>query len=335
MSRERVPLDGADVLLLDLDGVVYRGSAAIPHAVDVLQSVEGRGTRLGYITNNAARRAAVVAAQLRGFGLPCEEDQVVTSPQAAVRLLAERLRPSARVLVIGGDGLSSVVREAGFEVVPSADDHPEAVVQGFSPELGWRDLAEASFALADEAVLWVATNTDWTLPVERGIAPGNGTLVSAVHAAVGRLPIVAGKPETPLFETAIERFGSRVPFFVGDRLDTDIAGAVAAGMPSALVLTGIDGPKELLAAPAKSRPDYVLADLRGLLEPYPEAKRKRDGFAVGDALVRIHGTAVEILREGERIDLVRAACAAVWDSGTSAYALQIPDVLLRRYAVAA
>jgi hypothetical protein len=78
----------------------------------------------------------------------------------------------------------------------------------------------------------------------------------------------------------------------------------------------------------------VLADLRGLLQPYPEARRKRDGFAVGDALVRVQGTALEILREGERIDLVRAACAAVWDSGVSAYALQIPDVLLRRYAVA-
>lgn len=332
MSRGRVPLDGADVLLLDLDGVVYRGSSAVPHAVEVLRAVEGRGTRLGYITNNASRRAGVVAEQLRGFGLPCDEDQVVTSPQAAVRLLADRLRPAARVLVIGGDGLSSVVEAAGFEVVSSADDRPDAVVQGFSPELGWRDLAEASFALADEGVLWVATNTDWTLPVERGIAPGNGTLVSAVHAAVGRLPIVAGKPETPLFETAVARFGSHAPFFVGDRLDTDIAGAVAARMPSAFVLTGIDGPKELLAAPAKSRPGYVLADLRGLLEPYPETKRKRDGFAVGEALVRINGTTIEILREGKPIDLVRAACAAVWESGTSAYALQIPDLLLRRYA---
>jgi HAD superfamily hydrolase (TIGR01450 family) len=323
------------VLLLDLDGVVYRGSAAVPHAVDVLRAVERRGVGLGYITNNASRRADVVAEQLRGYGLPCDETQVVTSPQAAVRLLADRLPPAARVLVIGGDGLSSVVREAGFVLVDSADAHPQAVVQGFSPDLGWRDLAEAAFALADAEVLWIATNTDWTLPVERGIAPGNGTLVSAVHAAVGRLPVVAGKPETPLFETAVDRFGSRSPYFVGDRLDTDIAGAVAAGMPSALVLTGIDGPKELLAAPERARPDHVLADLRGLLEPYPEVRRKRDAHAVGDALVRVRDGGVEILREGERIDLVRAACAAVWESGTSAYALRIPDLLLRRYGEAA
>jgi hypothetical protein len=105
-------------------------------------------------------------------------------------------------------------------------------------------------------------------------------------------------------------------------------------MPSALVLTGIDGPKELLAAPVTSRPDHVLGDLRGLLEPYPEVRRKRNGFAVGDALVRVHGVEVDILKEGQPLDLVRAACAAVWDSGTSAYALRIPDVLLRRYAVA-
>ena len=184
----RAPIDGADVLLLDLDGVVYRGKAAIPHAVETLQRLRGDGLRIGYITNNAARRPDTVAEQLRGFGLDVTTDQVVTSPQAAVRLLADRLPAHARVLVIGGDGLVSVVQEAGFEVVRSADDAPDAVVQGFAPELGWSDLAEAAFALADPDRLWVATNTDWTIPVERGIAPGNGTLVSAVHAAVGRLP---------------------------------------------------------------------------------------------------------------------------------------------------
>jgi HAD superfamily hydrolase (TIGR01450 family) len=306
----------------------------VPHAVETLRLIEARDVRLGYITNNASRRAAAVAEQLRGFGLPCDDAQVVTSPQAAVRLLAARLSPGAGVLVIGGDGLSTVVAEAGFQVLTSADDHPAAVVQGFSPELGWRDLAEASFALADPDVLWIATNTDWTLPVDRGIAPGNGTLVSAVHSAVGRLPEVAGKPETPLYEAAVDRFGSRSPYFVGDRLDTDIAGAVAAGMPSALVLTGIDGPKELLAAPEHARPDHILADLRGLLEPYPEVRRKRDRVHVGDAVVRVTGAELEVLREGDRLDLVRAACAAVWDSGVTAYALRIPDVLLRRYAVA-
>ena len=323
------PLGDADVLLLDLDGVVYRGSAAVPHAADALEAVRGRGVRIGYITNNASRTAATVAAQLTGLGLPAVADEIVTSPQAAVRLLADRVPAGSRILVIGGDGLRSVVEEAGFVLAADADDAPDAVVQGFSPELGWKDLAEASFALADPDLLWVATNTDWTIPVDRGIAPGNGTLVSAVHAAVGRLPVVAGKPETPLFETAVERFHAERPFFVGDRLDTDIKGANAAKMPSALVLTGIDGAKELIAAAPDSRPQFVLADLRGLLEPYPEVRRRGDGVQVGKAIARVTGVDLEIVRPGEPIDLVRAAAEAVWSSGVGAYALRIPEAVLR------
>lgn len=322
------PIEGADVLLLDLDGVVYRGHDVLPYAVDVLGRVRTSGVTVGYITNNASRRPDTVAEQLRGYGLDVETDQIVTSPQAAVRLLSDRLPPGARILVIGGDGLLSEVHAAGFEVVRSADDSPDAVVQGFAAELGWRDLAEASFALADPDRLWVATNTDWTLPVERGIAPGNGTLVSAVHAAVGRMPIVAGKPETPLFEAAVERFRAAHPFFVGDRLDTDIAGANAAGMPSALVLTGVDGPKELLAAPERARPPFLLADLRGLFEPYPEVRPAGDGFRSGDAVVRIDGRRIEVVTSGQPVDVLRAAARAVWSAGVSAWSLEVPDAVL-------
>lgn len=328
MAGTAAPIDGVDVLLLDLDGVVYRGGGAVPFAVEALEAVRSRGVRVGYITNNASRTAATVAEQLAGYGLPAGERDVVTSPQAAVRMLVDRLPAGASVLVIGGEGLRSVVREAGFRLATSADDAPDAVVQGFAPEVGWLDLAEASFALADPALLWIATNTDWTIPVARGIAPGNGTLVSAVHSAVGRLPLVAGKPETPLFVEAVDRFAARVPFFVGDRLDTDIAGARAAGMPSALVLTGIDGPKELLAAPPTSRPEFVLQDLRGLTEPYPRARPRSGGVQVGRAVARVRDAALEVVRDGEPIDLVRASAQAVWDSGVSAYALRIPDQVL-------
>jgi HAD superfamily hydrolase (TIGR01450 family) len=328
-AARSTPLGDADVLLLDLDGVVYRGSAAVPHAPDALAAVRSLGVRIGYITNNASRTAASVAEHLTGLGLPADPHDVVTSPQAAVRLLADRLPAGARILVIGGEGLRSVVEEAGFVLAADADDAPDAVVQGFTPDLGWKDLAEASFALADPERLWVATNTDWTIPVDRGIAPGNGTLVSAVHAAVGRLPVVAGKPETPLYEAAVERFAAERPFFVGDRLDTDIQGANAAKMPSALVLTGIDGPKELLAAQPHARPQFVLADLRGLLEPYPEVRRRGDRVQVGTAIARVSGTALEVVKAGEPIDLIRAAAEAVWSSGVGVYALRIPDSVLR------
>jgi glycerol-1-phosphatase len=331
-SGQAAPLDGVDVVLTDLDGVVYKGHEAIPHAVDSLNRA-AHGARVGYITNNASRTDAAVAEQLRGFGLSVQPSDVVTSPQAAIRLLAGLVPAGSRILVIGGEGLSSVVAAAGFAVVASADDEPAAVIQGFSPELGWKDLAEASFALAggDDGIPWVATNMDWSIPVARGIAPGNGTLVAAVHNAVGRLPVVAGKPEVAIFEEARTRFGAQHPIFIGDRLDTDVLGANRAGIDSVLVLTGIDGAKQLLAAGPDSRPSYILDDLRGLHEPYPAAEKGRGGVTVvGDAAVRVDGTAVEIVRDGgSRLDVLRAACRAIWDSGTAIYALDVPERLYR------
>jgi HAD superfamily hydrolase (TIGR01450 family) len=329
-SAQATPLTGVDVVLADLDGVVYKGHEAIPHAVDSLNRA-AEGARVAYITNNASRTDATVAEQLRGFGLSVEPSDVVTSPQAAVRLLAGLVPAGSRILVIGGDGLSSVVAAAGFTVVDSADDEPAAVIQGFSPELGWKDLAEASFALAggDDGIPWVATNTDWTIPVARGIAPGNGTLVSAVHSAVGRLPVVAGKPEVAIFDEARARFGAQHPIFIGDRLDTDVLGANRAGIDSVLVLTGIDKAKQLLAAGADSRPTYILGDLRGLHEPYPAVEKGRGGATVvGDAAVRVNGSTVEIVREGDdELNLLRAACRAIWDSGLAIYALDVPEKL--------
>jgi glycerol-1-phosphatase len=217
------------------------------------------------------------------------------------------------------------------------------VIQGFHPTVGWTQLAEAAFALAipkggteADALPWVATNTDWTIPVAGGIAPGNGTLVSAVHTAVGRLPVVAGKPERPIFDLARERFGAESPLFIGDRLDTDILGANRAGIASLLVLTGIDGPKQVLAATGDSRPTFILDDLRGLAEPYRAAvETERRGvrrFTAGDAVVELEGAAVRIRERGDRVDeLLRAGTAAVWGAGTPIYGLDVDPGL---YSVA-
>jgi HAD superfamily hydrolase (TIGR01450 family) len=322
------PLDGVDLLLADLDGVVYKGADAIPHAVESLE-LAASTTRVGYLTNNASRTAASVAEHLASLGLTVVADDVVTSPQAAMRLLGELVPAGSTILVVGGDGLVDELEKSGFVVTRSALDRPAAVIQGFSPEVGWVHLAEASFALGDDPGLpWVATNTDWTIPVARGIAPGNGTLVSAVHTAIGRLPVVAGKPEVAIFEAAIARFGGRHPLFIGDRLDTDILGANRAGIDSVLVLTGIDGPKQVIAADAKSRPGYIVADLRELHLPYPMTKETADGaaslFTVRDAVVRLAGSAVTIVSAGEdRTDLLRAGTAAVWGSGVPIYGLEV------------
>jgi len=327
------PLTGVDVVLADLDGVVYAGQAAIPFAIESL----GRAAetlRVGYITNNASRTDQSVADHLTELGLTVAATDVVTSPQAAVRLLAEQAPAGSRILVIGGEGLVVEVEKAGFVVTRSADDSPAAVVQGFSPDVGWVHLAEASFALqpGDDgfAIPWIATNTDWTIPVARGIAPGNGTLVSAVHTAVGRLPIVAGKPEVAIFEAAVDRFQAKQALVIGDRLDTDILGANRAGLPSALVLTGIDRAKQALAADAKSQPGFILTDLRQLHEPYPATKFSRDNSSatVDGATVRIRGAEVEIVAEGDSgINLLRAACAVIWKSGRPIYGLNVPERL--------
>jgi len=329
--KTRTPLDGVDLVLADLDGVVYAGPGALPHAIESLNRA-GERRRLGYITNNASRRDATVATHLRELGLHTAPEDVVTSPQAAVRLLAERVPAPAVILVIGGDGLVFELEKAGYTVTRSAQDGPAAVLQGFAPDVGWTHLAEAAYALAtpeDEGgIPWIATNTDWTIPQARGIAPGNGTLVSAVHTAVGRLATVAGKPERAIFDVAVARFAAASPLFIGDRLDTDIAGAQAAGIPSVLVLTGVDRPKHVLAAPIVSRPTYIVGDLRELHEPYPETVTKGDATWVGRAGVQVDGADLRILAEGDRpIDLLRAASAAIWNSGRAIYGFRVPERL--------
>ena len=324
-------LGGFDTILADLDGVVYAGAGAIPFAVDALNAAAAAGIRVGYITNNASRTDASVAEHLSGLGLTVAPEDVVTSPQAAMTLLAETVPAGSTILVVGGDGLTHELEKAGFAVTRSALDEPAAVIQGFAPEVGWTHLAEAAFAL-HTGIPWVATNTDWTIPQARGTAPGNGTLVSAVHTAVGRLPVVAGKPEPAMFHLAVARFNASKAIVIGDRLDTDILGANRSGLPSVLVLTGIDGRKQVLAAEKDQRPTYIVDDLRQLSEPYPETVTTTAGTAtltrVGDAIVRRDGENLTVDAAGSRsIDLLRAGSAAIWNSGVAIYGLRVAPEL--------
>lgn len=328
---QRTPLDGVDTVLADLDGVVYAGPGALPYAIESL-NLAAESARLGYITNNASRTDVSVAEHLTSLGLTVAASDVVTSPQAAMRLLGEIVPAPATILVVGGDGLVDELQKAGYTPTRSAEDSPAAVVQGFAPEVAWTDLAEAAFALKvpeeEGGIPWIATNTDWTIPRERGVAPGNGTLVSAVHTAIGRLATVAGKPEVPIFEEAKARFDAEKTLFIGDRLDTDILGAVRSGIDSALVLTGIDRPKHVLAAPEGSRPTYILSDLRELHQPYPAVTEKDGVHWVGGSGVRVTGGDVEIIDEGDsQIDLLRAGASAIWASGTPVFVLRVPERL--------
>lgn len=259
-------VDWYDAFLFDLDGVVYRGAGAIPHAVGCLETLRRLTKTYAFVTNNAVRTPDEVAGLLRSLGVSATGSAVVTSAEAAARALADELSEGDPVLVVGGRSLEIALYDVGLRPVRSADENPRAVVQGWAPNVDWNQLAEGAYALAG-GIPWVATNTDITVPKERGLAPGNGTLVAAVAAATGRQPRVIGKPEPGLFKEAIRRTEARRALVIGDSLDTDIAGAIRGGLDSALVLSGATSAADLLQVPDCQRPTYVWQDLRDMFTP--------------------------------------------------------------------
>jgi glycerol-1-phosphatase len=319
-----------DVALLDLDGVVYLGGAAIPGSPEALRKAQASGMRLAYVTNNAFRTPAAVAALLRSIGAPAEAGDVVTSAQAAARLLAERLPAGAPVLVIGGTGLRLAVRERGLRPVSTAADKPAAVVQGYVPGVSYSAMAEGCLAVRAGA-LFVATNTDPTIPSTRGRQPGNGSLLRVIANAAGVEPVVAGKPETPLQRESVLRTGAEHPLVVGDRLDTDILGAHRVGTDSMLVFTGVTDPADAVLAPPDQRPTYLAEDLTGLLQPHPEITSAPDGgHACRGWTARWAGDQLNLDGTGERIDGLRALCAAAWSRVTPPSSRDVITIALER-----
>lgn len=325
-----------DAALLDLDGVVYRGRDAVPHASAALEAAGGAGMATMFVTNNASRSPAQVAQRLTELAVPAVPEQIVTSAQAAARLIAQEGDDQTRVLAIGSAALRTALIEEGLEVVTSADEAPTVVVQGMRTSLDWRDLAEAVYAI-NAGADHVATNLDATVPTDRGVALANGSMVAAVMNATGREVRDAGKPAPWIFHQAAGRSGASRPLVVGDRLGGDIAGARAAGYAGLHVLTGVDGPGELLCASAPDRPHYLGADLRALGETHPASMRGEDGWwtcrgavaSVQHGTVRVRRAGADHeLADGDALSLdeLRAACAAAWSASDAAGQ---PTVLVR------
>src|ERR1700739_23978 len=210
-----------DCLLIDLDGTVFRGAEPTAGAVRSLDEVHGRKL---FVTNNASRSADQVASHLRELGFTASGADVVTSAPSAAHLLACDLPPEPAGSIVGPEGWANEIAAVGLRPVRRYDDDPVAVVQGLSTTIGWPDLAEAALAIRAGA-LWVAANVDPTLPTERGLVPGNGSLVAALRTATGAQPQVAGKPAPTLMTDAVARGDCRAALVIGDRLDTDIEGA--------------------------------------------------------------------------------------------------------------
>lgn len=331
LRRADLPLSRLyDVALLDLDGVVYIGRDAVPGAAASLAAARQHGQRLAFVTNNAARPPAAVAEHLTELGILADPVDVITSAHAAAHYLAERLSAGAPVLVVGTTGLEDALSERGLVPVHRDGEDVAAVVQGYSPELNWKQLAEGAVAIS-RGVPWIATNLDPTVPSPRGPLPGNGSFVAALRHATGRIPISTGKPDPTMHRESVQRSAALRPLVVGDRLDTDIEGANAADCASLLVLTGVTGARDLLRAPEHLRPTYVARDLSGLLHshsaPEVQSAQSRCGSwlvrPVDDAGVRLSYLAPRAgtgsAEAADDLDPLRALCGAVWHPDFGGY----------------
>ena len=283
-----------DAVGFDLDGVIYRGPVAVPGAAETLTELARRGVRLGYVTNNASRPPSVIAEQLRGFGIDCGAGDIVTSAQATAHLMGDELPAGSEVLIVGSQALADEISAVGLEPTRRRSDSTAAIVVGFDPDLTWDDLNEGCYAVQAGAK-YFACNDDLTRPTDKGLAIGMGAVLLAMSQTLDVAPTMGGKPARPLLDEARRRLGANRPLFVGDRLDTDIEGARNAGWASLFVLTGGHGLTDLLAAPPAQRPDYLAADVTGLLKPLRTA--------VGDDWPAVVDIAGQWAADGVTVDL--------------------------------
>jgi phosphoglycolate/pyridoxal phosphate phosphatase family enzyme len=262
------------LLLVDLDGVVYRGADPVPGVAEVLADRVARGDDVVYVTNNSMHYRADYVTRLTAMGAPITADTVVSSARATALHLVTHEAGIRRVLVVGGGGLERELRDVGLEVVTAAhaatrmhqegiDGYaaagaPDAVVTGLDPNLTYLRLAAAADCVRAGA-RFIATNRDPVYPTERGLRPGAGSIVAAVEATTGVTPVSIGKPEPYLLEEAAKAVGRdpREAVMIGDGLATDIAAARAVGARSILMLTGVSTEAELDALPADERPTEV------------------------------------------------------------------------------
>lgn len=312
----RVLGDAYEAAFFDLDGVVYLGPEPVEGAAEGIHALRERGLAIGFVTNNASRNPQTVADQLNALDIEAEAHDVVTAAQAGAKMLASRLEPGARVLIVGSSALADEVSAVGLTPVRKIDPTPDAVIQGYDPDMTMRTLSEAGIAI-QRGALWLATNTDPTRPTEQGLVPGNGAAVAMVRTAVDVDPLVAGKPEAPLILETIDRLGSARAIFVGDRTDTDIAGGAAADLDTMLVFTGAHGKADLLIAVGSERPTHIGFDLRALGEPAAELTWSQDRVLCGEAsawnengTARVEGFGNSV---AEQLDGLRALTKLVWD----------------------
>ncbi len=257
--------DRYEAFLFDLDGVIYRGSAAIPEAPVAIRRLREMGKRVAFVTNNSARTPEEVAAVLASVGVPADPAEIETSALATASLLAAR--GVREVFVVGEEGIRRALLDQGIALAGADATVTDVVVVGWDRSVDYAKLRTAS-VLVERGAAFVATNADASFPAADGDWPGAGALLAAIEATTGVRAEVIGKPNPPVLLAAWERVAKGHPLLVGDRLDTDIAGAARVGWDSLLVLTGISRAEDVQGALAA--PTYVGADLSALFRPAPD-----------------------------------------------------------------
>jgi len=242
-------------VLLDLDGTVYLGAAEVPGASEFVGYCHRRGLRCLFVTNRSNRPPEAIRDQLRGYGVPCETEDVLTSAQATARYLGK-----GSAYMIGEEGLELALTEQGIRIT---GENPDAVVVSYDRQFTYEKLAAACRLIGDGA-RFIATNPDHRLRVDGHTLPGTGAIVAAVETGSGVRPEYVGKPERLIFDMALATLGCRAEetISVGDNLDTDIGASAAAGIPSVLLLTGISRREDIVEG--RPRPDYIEDGFEGL-----------------------------------------------------------------------
>ena len=249
-------------LIIDMDGVLWRGDTPLPGLIEFFALLRERGLKYVLATNNASKTPEQYVGKLAGMGVAVGRDQILTSSVATALYLKEIAPSGARIYAIGEDGVREALKEAGFRL---STDGSEYVVVGMDRGLTWDKLAQATLNIRAGAQ-FIGTNPDLTLPTERGITHGNGAILAALQAATGITPAIIGKPEPIIYRQAMALLGAGPDqtAAVGDRLETDILGAIHAGISSILVLSGVTSRKELEGSPYQ--PDWVFESILDLTQ---------------------------------------------------------------------
>lgn len=228
-------------LILDLDGVIWKGDAPIGDLPSIFGRIRARGLKYVFATNNSTRTSEQYVQALQSIGVEAEPWQVVTSSQSAAHAVAQAFPRGTQVFMIGEEGIRMALEERGFEILPVEEAQAaKAVVMGIDRGINFQKAVEATL-LVRSGIPFYVTNMDKTFPTPRGEIPGSGAWVSVITTATGVQPIIAGKPFPFLMDLALEKLGTtkEETLVVGDRLETDIAAGQAVGCPTALVLSGV------------------------------------------------------------------------------------------------